>query len=80
MQISDQQNLIQISIVFRIKLILVTVRENTEDLYVGWEFNTDDKTAVAIRLITEKASLRIADYAFRLCRTRRKSNQVVAGT
>jgi 3-isopropylmalate dehydrogenase len=57
---------------------LITVRENTEDLYLGWEFNTDDKTAIAIRLITEKASLRIADYAFRLCRSRGKSNQVIA--
>jgi 3-isopropylmalate dehydrogenase len=57
---------------------LITVRENTEDLYLGWEFNTDDKTAVAIKLVTEKASLRIADYAFRLCRSRGKTNQVVA--
>jgi 3-isopropylmalate dehydrogenase len=57
---------------------LITVRENTEDLYLGWEFNTDDKTAIAIKLITEKASLRIADYAFRLCRLRGKSNQVIA--
>lgn len=63
---------------FSHQIDLITVRENTEDLYVGWEFNTDDKTAVAIRLITEKASLRIADYAFRLCRIRHKSNQVVA--
>jgi 3-isopropylmalate dehydrogenase len=63
---------------FSDQIDLVTVRENTEDLYVGWEFNTDDKTAVAIRLITEKASRRIAEYAFRLCRSRGKSNQVVA--
>ncbi|MGB0026799.1 MAG: isocitrate/isopropylmalate dehydrogenase family protein [Nitrososphaeraceae archaeon] len=57
---------------------LITVRENTEDLYLGWEFYTDEKTAIAIRLITEKASLRIADYAFRLCRFRAKSKKVVA--
>ena len=63
---------------FSDQIDLVTVRENTEDLYVGWEFYTDDKTAVAIRLITEKASRRIAEYAFRLCRSRGKSNQVVA--
>jgi 3-isopropylmalate dehydrogenase len=63
---------------FSDQIDLVTVRENTEDLYVGWEFNPDDKTAVAIRLITEKASRRIAEYAFRLCRSRGKSNQVVA--
>ena len=63
---------------FSDQIDLVTVRENTEDLYVGWEFYTDDNTAVAIRLITEKASRRIAEYAFRLCRSRGKSNQVVA--
>ena len=28
---------------FSDQIDLVTVRENTEDLYVGWEFNTDDK-------------------------------------
>lgn len=63
---------------FSDQIDLITVRENTEDLYVGWEFYTDDNTAVAIRLITEKASRRIAEYAFRLCRSRGKSNQVVA--
>jgi 3-isopropylmalate dehydrogenase len=63
---------------FSDQIDLITVRENTEDLYVGWEFNTDEKTAVAIKLITESASLRIADYAFKLCRSRNKSKKVVA--
>ena len=42
---------------------LVIVRENTEDLYTGKEFSVDD-SAVALRIISEKASKRIAKYAF----------------
>ena len=42
---------------------LVIVRENTEDLYTGQEFVMDD-SAVALRIITEKASKRIAKHAF----------------
>jgi len=42
---------------------LVIVRENTEDLYTGQEFELDG-SAVAMRIITEKASKRIAKYAF----------------
>jgi 3-isopropylmalate dehydrogenase len=42
---------------------LVIVRENTEDLYTGKEFRVDD-AAVALRIISEKASKRIAKYAF----------------
>ena len=41
---------------------LVIVRENTEDLYMGNEFEIDN-SAVAIRIISEKASKRIAKYA-----------------
>ena len=41
---------------------LVIVRENTEDLYVGKEFEIGN-SAVAIRIISEKASKRIAKYA-----------------
>ena len=43
---------------------LVTVRENTEDVYLGWEFYADSDTVVALRVISEKASRRIAEYAF----------------
>jgi len=42
---------------------MVIVRENTEDLYKGQEFRVDG-AAVAIRTISEKASKRIAKYAF----------------
>src|SRR5437660_5664818 len=42
---------------------LVIVRENTEDLYTGMEFDIGD-TAVALRTISKTASNRIARYAF----------------
>ena len=42
---------------------MVIVRENTEDLYTGKEF-TVDNAAVALRIISESASKRIAKYAF----------------
>ena len=42
---------------------MVIVRENTEDLYTGKEFVLDG-AAVALRIISEKASRRIARHAF----------------
>lgn len=42
---------------------MVIVRENTEDLYTGKEFDLGD-SAVALRIISEKASKRIARHAF----------------
>jgi 3-isopropylmalate dehydrogenase len=42
---------------------LVIVRENTEDLYTGQEFEIAN-AAVAFRIISEAASTRIAKYAF----------------
>ena len=42
---------------------MVIVRENTEDLYTGKEFSLGD-SAVTLRIISEKASKRIAKYAF----------------
>jgi len=50
---------------------LVIVRENTEDLYVGKEFEVNGG-AVALRVITEKASRRIAKIAAELALLRRK--------
>ena len=44
---------------------LVVVRENTEDLYAGIERMVDDDTAESIKIITRKASERIADFAFK---------------
>ncbi len=48
-------------------LDIVVVRENTECLYMGFEFGFGDVTE-AIRVITKKASERIARYAFELAR------------
>ena len=49
---------------------LVIVRENTEDLYAGLE-SADSEKATATRLITRRASERIAKFAFNLAQTRR---------
>ena len=54
---------------------LVIVRENTEDLYTGEEFMVDD-SAVALRIITEKASKRIARHAFNTAIQRNKKKCV----
>ncbi len=43
---------------------LVTVRENTEDLYAGIERKIDDNTMESIKLITRSASTKIAEFAF----------------
>ena len=48
---------------------MVIVRENTEDLYTGKEFSLGD-SSVALRIISEKASKRIARYAFEIARQR----------
>jgi len=54
---------------------LVIVRENTEDLYTGEEFMVDD-SAVALRIITEKASKRIARHAFNTAIQRNRKKHV----
>ncbi|MBQ7763872.1 isocitrate/isopropylmalate dehydrogenase family protein [bacterium] len=43
---------------------IVVVRENTEDLYAGIERQIDEDSAESIKIITRKASLRIAEFAF----------------
>ena len=45
-------------------LDLVVVRENTEDLYAGLEHIVVPGVVESIKIITEKASTRIAQYAF----------------
>lgn len=57
---------------------LVTVRENTEDVYLGWEFYADSDTVVALRVISEKASRRIAEYAFNTAVMRDDKKKVVS--
>lgn len=43
---------------------IIVVRENTEDLYAGIERQVDADTAESIKIITRKASSRIAEFAF----------------
>lgn len=45
---------------------IVIVRENTEDLYAGIEHSIGDVAAESIKIITKKASDRIAEFAFDL--------------
>ncbi len=49
-------------------LDLVVVRENTEDLYSGIEHVVVPGVVESIKIITEKASTRIADFAFEYAR------------
>jgi len=44
---------------------LVIIRENTEDLYKGIEHLVAEGVAESIKVITEKASLRIGEFAFK---------------
>jgi isocitrate dehydrogenase (NAD+) len=43
---------------------LVVIRENTEGLYGGIERRVDDDTVEGVKLVTRRASLRIARFAF----------------
>ncbi|WP_067961260.1 isocitrate/isopropylmalate dehydrogenase family protein [Nitrosopumilus sp. Nsub] len=54
---------------------MVIVRENTEDLYTGKEFSLGN-SAVALRIISEDASKRIAKYAFETAKQRNSMNKV----
>jgi len=54
---------------------MVIVRENTEDLYTGKEFSLGD-SAIALRIISESASKRIAKYAFETARQRNSMKKV----
>jgi isocitrate dehydrogenase (NAD+) len=50
------------------ELDLVVVRENTEDLYSGFELMVVPGVAQSLKIITEKASTRIARFAFEYAR------------
>lgn len=56
---------------------LIIVRENTEDLYKGLEFEIGE-SAVALRITTAKACQRIAAKAFHLAELRNKRRLVTA--
>jgi isocitrate dehydrogenase (NAD+) len=51
---------------------MIVVRENTEDLYVGKEFQVAPGIGIAIKINTRTASERIARFAFDLSKKRRK--------
>ncbi|MEI6805512.1 MAG: isocitrate/isopropylmalate dehydrogenase family protein [Myxococcaceae bacterium] len=46
---------------------LIIVRENTEGLYVGQEVQVTPETVISLKIVTEKASRRIAEFALGLC-------------
>jgi len=56
---------------------MVVVRENTEDLYRGMEFEVEGGV-VALRTITKRACERIAAYAFKAAEERERLMKVVA--
>uniref|UniRef100_A0A7C2VI19 Isocitrate/isopropylmalate dehydrogenase family protein n=1 Tax=Ignisphaera aggregans TaxID=334771 RepID=A0A7C2VI19_9CREN len=56
---------------------LVIVRENTEDVYLRAEYMVTHDVAVALRVISRRASERIARVAFELAKSRRKKVTVV---
>jgi isocitrate dehydrogenase (NAD+) len=51
---------------------LVIVRENTEDLYAGLEHVVVPGVVESLKIITEKASTRIAEFAFAYARTHKR--------
>jgi 3-isopropylmalate dehydrogenase len=56
---------------------MIIVRENTEDLYKGLEFEVAD-SIIALRVTTTKACQRIASKAFRIAEMRNKKRLVTA--
>ncbi|XP_005092713.1 isocitrate dehydrogenase [NAD] subunit alpha, mitochondrial isoform X2 [Aplysia californica] len=52
---------------------IVTIRENTEGEYSGIEHTIVDGVVQSIKLITEQASMRVAEYAFKYARDNQRS-------
>lgn len=61
----------------RAHIDLLIVRENTEGMYAGRERAENDETMIAERVITKRASERIARVAFEQARTRKKRVTIV---
>lgn len=55
------------------ELDLVIIRENTEDLYAGLEHVVVPGVVESIKIITEKASTRIAKYAFEYAKSHERT-------
>jgi 3-isopropylmalate dehydrogenase len=51
---------------------LITVRENTEDLYLGWEFFSDDDTVISLRKTSRRASNKISEHGFKIANKRER--------
>ncbi|MGH7800931.1 MAG: isocitrate/isopropylmalate dehydrogenase family protein [Thermodesulfobacteriota bacterium] len=49
---------------------IIVIRENTEDLYSGLEHEVAPGVVETLKVITERASLRIANFAFRFAKRR----------
>jgi 3-isopropylmalate dehydrogenase len=56
---------------------LITVRENTEDLYIGWEFFSDDDTVISLRKTSRRASKKISDYGFKIANKRERKKVTI---
>ncbi len=56
---------------------IVVVRENTEDLYSGLEHEVVPGIVETLKIITERASKRIAEYAFRFAKKRGRKKVTV---
>ncbi len=56
---------------------LVVVRENTEDLYSGLEYQIAPGVVETLKVITESASKNIADFAFRYAKRRKRKKITV---
>lgn len=56
---------------------LVIVRENTEDVYIRAENVISEGVAIALRLVTKKASERIGKMAYELAKERKKKVTIV---
>lgn len=53
-------------------LDFIVVRENTEGMYSGIEFQLSPGVGVALRIISHDASFRVAEFAFKLAQKRKK--------
>lgn len=51
---------------------LIVVRENTEGMYSGIEYELSPGVGVALRVITREASLKVAEHAYTLASKRKK--------
>jgi 3-isopropylmalate dehydrogenase len=56
---------------------LVTVRENTEDLYLGWEFFSDENTVISLRKTSKPAATKIAEAAFKIANMRQNKKVTI---